>query len=124
MCISWTCKSADISSLLGFLRDGPPVHFLGQLLISPSSHPASQNFGKHWSAEDVHDMFAPSEESVQTVRDWLVASGIEAHSILHTENRGWLALDIPVWQAEDLFKTEYYEHEHASSGKVKVGCDE
>jgi subtilase family serine protease len=88
------------------------------------SHPASPNFGKHWTAEQVHDMFAPSEETVQAVRDWLVASGIEESAIVHSENKGWLALDIPTWQAEDLFNTEYHEHVHSNSGQVRVGCDE
>jgi tripeptidyl-peptidase-1 len=69
-------------------------------------------------------MFAPSEDTVQTVRGWLVASGIEDNLIVHSENKGWIAIDIPAWQAEELFKTEYHEHEHASSGQVKVGCDE
>jgi len=58
------------------------------------------------------------------VREWLVSSGIEDKSIVHSENKGWLALDIPAWQAEDLFKTEYHEHVHSTSGKVSVGSDE
>jgi hypothetical protein len=69
-------------------------------------------------------MFAPSEETVDAVRDWLVASGIEDDSIVHSENKGWLVLDIPAWQAENLFNTEYHEHIHSTSGQVRVGCDE
>jgi tripeptidyl-peptidase-1 len=69
-------------------------------------------------------MFAPTEETIQAVRDWLVASGIEDNSIVHSENKGWLALDVPAWQAEDLFRTEYHEHVHLTSGQVRVGCDE
>ena len=44
--------------------------------------------------------------------------------IVHSENKGWLALDIPAWKAEELFQTEYYEHVHDKSGKVKLGSDE
>ena len=69
-------------------------------------------------------MFAPSEETVQSVRAWLVASGIEDTIIVHSDNKGWLAFDIPTWQAEELFQTEYHEHVHANSGNVRVGCDE
>jgi hypothetical protein len=69
-------------------------------------------------------MFAPAEEVVQAVRNWLVSSGIEDNEIVHSDNKGWLAFDIPAWQAEDLFQTEYHEHEHSESGKVKIGCDE
>jgi hypothetical protein len=69
-------------------------------------------------------MFAPSEESVQAVREWLVASGIEDDAIVHSDNKGWLAFDVPARQAEDLFQTEYHEHVHSTSGQVRVGCDE
>ncbi|KAH7336258.1 putative Tripeptidyl-peptidase sed1 [Rhexocercosporidium sp. MPI-PUGE-AT-0058] len=66
------------------------------------SHPDSPNFGKHWTAEQVHDMRTP----------------------YHSDNKGWIAIDMPAWQAEDLFHTEYYEHVHSSSGAVRVGSDE
>jgi tripeptidyl-peptidase-1 len=92
-------------------------------LILASSHPDSPNYGKHWTSERVHDTFSPSQEAVQAVWNWLVASGVEKDSIIHSDNKGWLALDMPVWQAEHLFQTEYYEHVHKSSGKVRVGCD-
>ncbi|KAN0106727.1 putative Tripeptidyl-peptidase sed1 [Hyaloscypha variabilis] len=88
------------------------------------SHPSSPNFGKHWTQEQVHDMFAPSEEAVQSVRAWLVAAGIEDDAIVHSDNKGWLAFDIPAWQAEDLFQTEYHEHIHSTSQQIRVGCDE
>jgi len=69
-------------------------------------------------------MFAPAEDAVQAVWKWLVASGVESDSIIHSDNKGWLALDMPAWQAEDLFQTEYREHVHKISGHVRVGCDE
>jgi tripeptidyl-peptidase-1 len=96
-----------------------------QILTNPlSSHPTSPNYGKHWTKEAVHDMFAPSEETVETVREWLVASGIEISHIVHSDNKGWLAFDIPTWQAEELFQTKYHEHVHVETGAVKVGSDE
>ena len=49
------------------------------------SHPHSPNYGKHWKAEDVHAMYAPSAEAVQAVRGWLQDSGIEA--VVHSENK-------------------------------------
>ncbi|TVY86452.1 Aorsin, partial [Lachnellula willkommii] len=88
------------------------------------SHPDSPNFGKHWTAEQVHEMFAPSKETVEMVREWLVSTGIEDESIVHSDNKGWIALNIPASQAEDLFKTEYHEHVHSTSGKVRIGSDE
>jgi len=110
--ISWTCKQISSSRKNNFPH-----------LTIQRSHPASPNFGKHWSAEEVHEMFSPSEYAIQTVREWLVSAGIQDKSIVHSDNKGWFALDIPAWQAEDLFKTEYHEHIHSDSGNVRVGCD-
>ncbi|CZR58662.1 related to serine protease [Phialocephala subalpina] len=88
------------------------------------SHPDSPNFGKHWTADEVHDIFAPAQDAVEAVRDWLISAGVKATEIVHSDNKGWLAMNIPTWQAEELFQTEYHEHIHSDSGAVKVGCDE
>ncbi|KUJ13826.1 uncharacterized protein LY89DRAFT_698947 [Mollisia scopiformis] len=88
------------------------------------SHPDSPNFGKHWTAEEVHDAFAPAQAAVQAVRDWLISAGVRPIDIVHSDNKGWLAMNIPAWKAEDLFRTEYHEHIHSDSGAVRVGCDE
>jgi tripeptidyl-peptidase-1 len=85
------------------------------------SHPSSKNYGKHWTAEEVHDHFAPSEEAVQAVKDWLLSSGLHEHDIFHYENKGWLAMDIPASHAEHLLETDYYEYE--KSGSYHIGCD-
>jgi tripeptidyl-peptidase-1 len=88
-----------------------------------SSHPSSPNFGKHWTAAEVHSKFAPSADAVEAVRAWLVESGIEDDQIVHSDNKGWLALDIPASEAERLFNAEFYEHEHDMSESVRIGCD-
>lgn len=117
--ISWTCKFDP-----QFLPSSRIVQLRDNTLTLHSSYPSSPNFGKHWTQEQVHEMFAPSEKSVQAVRDWLVASGIEDDAIVNSEDKGWLAFDIPARQAEDLFQTVYHEHVHSTSGQLRVGCDE
>lgn len=89
-----------------------------------SSHPDSPKYGKHYTQEELHDIFAPADETVEAVKAWLVSAGISASRIVHSENRGWLAFDASVEEAERMLKTEYYEHEHSSSTRVRVGCDE
>lgn len=69
-------------------------------------------------------MFAPAEEAVEAVRNWLIDSGINRSSIVHSDNKAWLAMDIPARKAESLFQTEYHEHVHSDTGSVRVGCDE
>jgi tripeptidyl-peptidase-1 len=68
-------------------------------------------------------MFAPAEETAQAVREWLLMFGIHDSRIVHSENKGWLAFDATVEEAEKLLLTEYYEHEHRHSSNVRVGCD-
>ena len=95
----------------------------GYAHVMDVSHPSSENYGKHWSQEKVHKTFAPSEEAIKAVRDWLVSSKIESRRITQTENRGWLEFSLPVGEAEHLFSTRYHEHKDLADGTVKIGCD-
>ncbi|KAJ5711583.1 subtilisin-like protein [Penicillium malachiteum] len=87
------------------------------------SHPDSPRYGKYWSADEVHDMFAPSEEAVESIRQWLEASGIHPSRVVHSDNKGWIAFDAYTHEAERLFLAEFYEHEHAATSSMKIGCD-
>jgi len=95
---------------------------LGYDKLMEVSHPESNKYGQHLSAEEVHDLFAPAEETVQTVKDWLLNSGLEEEDIVPYANKGWLAIDVPANVAERLLLTEYYEHE--TSDGHRIGCDE
>ena len=86
--------------------------------------PASPEYGKHWSREEVESMYAPSSQTIGAVKSWLVASGIPSSTISQSLNRGWLALDIPVWQAEALLGATYYEYESTHDGTLRIGCHE
>ncbi len=81
----------------------------GHEYLMDVSHPSSPNYGKHWTAEDVHNHFAPSDESVQAVKDWLLGFGIDESDVRHYENKGWLAVDLPVSKAEALLDTGRYQ---------------
>jgi len=83
----------------------------------------SPNYGKHWTPEQVHEVFAPSESTVDTVRDWLVGSGIALPRIVHTDNKAWLAFDATAYEMESLLHTEYHDFEHKSSGRIATACD-
>lgn len=72
----------------------------------------------------MHGAFAPHQETVDAVREWLTASGIHDARIVHSDNKGWLAFDATADEAERLLLTEFYEHEHVYSSKMRVGCDQ
>jgi tripeptidyl-peptidase-1 len=71
----------------------------------------------------VINAFAPTQETVDTVREWLVASGISKDRITHSDNKGWLAFDATAEEANTLLHTEYYVYEHSSTGNVMAACD-
>ncbi|RAO73388.1 uncharacterized protein BHQ10_009400 [Talaromyces amestolkiae] len=99
------------------LHDGPEV-------LKAVSDPRSDRYGQYLSMEEVHDLFAPVEHHVESIKEWLHHSGIDKSRIVHSDNKGWLAFDATTEEAERLFQTEYFEHEHAESDRVRVGCDE
>lgn len=88
------------------------------------SHPDSPNFGKHWTAKQVAETFAPSQESFDTVTAWLKNSGIAPERIRKTQSMGWLTLNATVAEAEDLLKAKFYLHKHSLTGKPQVGCSD
>ena len=88
------------------------------------SNPASSRYGQHYTAEEIHDLFAPHRDSVDAVNDWLKGSGIEEDRISQSVNKQWLQFDASVAEVESLVKTEYYHYAHHDTGKSNIGCDE
>jgi tripeptidyl-peptidase I len=52
------------------------LHRAEELLLDVSS-PKSKNFGKHYTPNQVVDLFAPTEDSVATVMGWLMDAGFK-----------------------------------------------
>ena len=84
------------------------------------SHPKSPSYGKHWTAGDIARTFAPSDETVDVVRSWLIASGIGAGRIALGRSKGWIQVDATVEEAEELVNAQYNVYTH-TSGKEHVG---
>lgn len=59
----------------------------GHDLLMDRSNPDSPSFGKHMSAREVIEFFAPPRESVEVVREWLVAGGIDVKRITQSANK-------------------------------------
>ncbi len=47
----------------------------GAALLNEVSTPGSPRYGQYYTPEEVHDIFAPSEEAVAVVSNWLHTSG-------------------------------------------------
>ncbi|EME50290.1 hypothetical protein DOTSEDRAFT_68978 [Dothistroma septosporum NZE10] len=88
------------------------------------SHPESETFGKHWTAEDVANTFAPSKDDSDAVKAWLASAGIDGDRVGKSQSLGWLEFTATVNQAEDLLKTKYHVYEHDETGRPHVACEE
>ncbi|KAH7883306.1 peptidase S8/S53 domain-containing protein [Phlebopus sp. FC_14] len=86
------------------------------------SHPDSPNYGNHWTAGQIAETFAPSRESIDTVREWLLSNGIEPHRVKISPSKGWLEFESTVQEAEDLLLAKYHVYGH-ESGTEHVACE-
>jgi hypothetical protein len=88
-----------------------------------SSHHDSPKYGKHYSAEEIADIFAPAQSAVDSIQDWLLSAGIKAEKISQSVNKQWLQFDASAEELESLVDAEYHVYEHTGTGKSTVACD-
>ncbi|KAL1985429.1 hypothetical protein VTN96DRAFT_7872 [Rasamsonia emersonii] len=93
-------------------------------LLMDVAHHHSPNYGKYYTAEEVHDLFAPSEDSVAAVRNWLESAGIASDRISQSHNKQWIQFDADAEEVERLLHTEYYIYDSEETGKSHLGCEE
>ena len=75
--------------------------------------PAGARYGQHLSNQQVHDLIAPTPDTVRTVLEWLAAHGIIPQAM--TSNSDWLTATMPISVAEQLLGAEYYAVTHAAT---------
>ena len=97
------------------------VHQLEEILMSVS-HPDSPTFGQHWSPQRVVEHFAPSEDTISKVKDWLTASGFNPDRIRVSHNKGWIEVNATTAEVEHLLDTEYHVYTHTSGHEQISPC--
>lgn len=73
---------------------------------------------------EVHDLFAPSQDAVESVRSWLEKSGITVDRVSHSANKQWLQFDANADELEKLLHAEYYLYSHSETGRSHIACRE
>jgi tripeptidyl-peptidase-1 len=53
----------------------------------------------------------------------MLQSGVPSKSLKTTSNSGWIALEITAAEAEQLFRTNYYEYDDPVREGTRVACD-
>lgn len=89
------------------------------MLMSVSS-PNSPTFGQHFTPEQLIETFAPNQQTIDSVTEWLVSSGISRDRLRLSHNKGWIHLDATTSEVEDLLNAEYHVYTH-SSGVEQIG---
>jgi tripeptidyl-peptidase-1 len=95
------------------------THRVEELLLAVS-HPESPTFGKHYSPSEVVDLFAPSEETISAVANWLADSGFPRDRLRLSSNKGWISMNATVSEVENLLNAEYHVYTHPS-GDTQFG---
>ncbi|PBP18238.1 hypothetical protein BUE80_DR011052 [Diplocarpon rosae] len=96
----------------------------GNEFLDDVSNPESSNYGKHWSAKQVAEMFAPSDETVSSILEWLSASGISGNRVKQSQSLNWIHANVTISEAESLLKTKYHQYTHLQSGQAHIACEE
>lgn len=94
---------------------------LGPELLYEVANPDSPKYGQHWTAQKVADVFAPSQEALESVVSWLETTGISSYSI--STSRSWIRANVTVEQAERLLDSKHYVYEHLRQCEVHLDCE-
>ncbi|KAK0105290.1 hypothetical protein ONS95_004326 [Cadophora gregata] len=95
----------------------------GEEFLMEVSDPASPFFAQHWSKEKIADVFSPSRESTEAVKNWLVTFGIDVNQITPSKDGGWLTFPIGLSDAEDLLRAKYHVYTDSQTGDSQLACD-
>lgn len=69
------------------------------------SDPSHSRYGEHLSKEEVEELVAPQEDSVNAVNEWLEEHGISADEVSRSAAGDWVRVRVPVDLAEKMLDT-------------------
>lgn len=106
-------KDHNLNIQIGLTQQNQEVLEQHALEVSDPAHP---RYGQHLSADEVHALVAPADESIALLQDWLVENGISSGKI--SPAKDWINVAIPVAKAEQLLDTVYSIFQHADSSTL------
>jgi tripeptidyl-peptidase-1 len=74
------------------------------------SDPQHDDYGKHLSNDDVHQLVAPSPQSLAALQRFFTSHDVDATAL--SPNSDWLSVTVPVSVAEQLLSTKYETFKH------------
>ena len=95
------------------------LHRVEELLMSVS-HPESPSYGQHFSPDEVVDLFAPSNDTIDAVKSWLTDAGVHHERLRLSPSRGWIEFEATAAEVEELLQTEYHVYTHPDTGVEQI----
>lgn len=79
--------------------------------------PSHARYGQYLSAEEVNELIAPSQDTLDSVYSWLAKHEITTATLSPTKD--WISVALPVEKVEELLRTEYSLFQHVD-GSVLI----
>jgi tripeptidyl-peptidase-1 len=111
--------SSQIQIQLAFIQSN--IESAAESLLKVSD-PTSPEYGRHWTASEVVEAFAPRAEYISSAIDWLRRSGISTTQLSGSNSRGHILIDLTVDDAERLFNTVCSQFNYGETGGSWIDC--
>jgi len=86
------------------------------------SDPSHARYGQYLSADQVHELTAPGDETVDLVQAWLQDHNITTSTLSTTKE--WLYITLPVEKIEHLLQAEYAVYRNLQDGSTLIRAPE
>lgn len=80
------------------------------------SNPTHERYGQYLSADEISDLIAPSDSTIDLVYAWLREHGVDTATL--TPTRDWLTVVLPVEKVEALLDTTYSVFRHNDGSTI------
>ncbi|KAG6361434.1 hypothetical protein INS49_009661 [Diaporthe citri] len=82
------------------------------------SDPDHQFYGHHLTAQDVHKLVEPSDETLDQVHEWLADYGVDKSKLDYSPAKDWITVTLPVADIEQMLNTKYSIYRHDDGSEV------
>ncbi|KAK6069361.1 alkaline serine protease [Seiridium cupressi] len=88
------------------------------------SDPASPNYGKYWTAQEVAEAFKPTDGAIESILHWLRTSDVTPRRLSRCHSGDCLAFHSTTAEATQLFHTRFHYFRHKDTGSFRANCEE
>jgi len=96
------------------------IDVLEKLLLEKST-PGNKEYGNWLSNREVETLVAPTQQSLNAVKQWLSSNGFDISAIKSvTRNNDFISIETTVEKAESLLHCKYYDYRHSTKPSMKA----